>query len=98
MNRTLLSLGLCNNQIGDLGAQKLGEVRSIFLEVLLFDFSSSLKWKFSICLIFLMQVISRFPLNHEEIVERRKMHSSAPDRKSASVSISSLLYSTFEKP
>lgn len=43
LNRTLLSLSLANNSIGDAGAIRLAEV------------------------------LSRFPLNHEEVVTRRKL-------------------------
>ena len=52
MNRTLLSLSLASNCMGDESAKKFAEV------------------------------LSRFPLTHDEVVERRKLNSDkgSPDR------------------
>ena len=67
LNRTLLSLALTNNHIGDAGALSLANVRKtaiiLCVTVLLF-LCTYLK---------IIQVLSRFELNHSEIVQRRKL-------------------------
>ena len=67
MNRTLLSLGLAGNGIGDAGAKKVAEV------------------------------LSKFPLTHEELVERRKLMAGkeSHERKSVSVSTPALCLSLY---
>ena len=60
LNRTLLSLALTNNCIGDIGAMGLAKVSIIAAE-------TSLLIKFN------FQVLSRFELNHSEIVLRRRL-------------------------
>ena len=69
LNRTLLSLALTNNHIGDAGALSLANVRKTaiilcIIVLLLFWLCAYLK---------IIQVLSRFELNHSEIVQRRKL-------------------------
>lgn len=61
LNRTLLTLSLTGNLIGDSGATSLAEV---------WQLGAYLAWVLLTKLFF--QVLSRFPLNHCEIVQRRK--------------------------
>ena len=113
MNRTLLCLGLANNKIGDVGANKFADVRitmaingfangsrlyfvlaflfpkhsrsSIRLSISysdwwIFAYSSNVTFQFATLhtlhlFVCVSQVLSRFQLTHEEIVERRKLMS-----------------------
>lgn len=66
MNRTLLSLALASNRIGDEGATLLAEVSMFVCVCVCFLCPSSVP-------VNVFQVLSRFALNHEEIVTRRKL-------------------------
>lgn len=68
LNRTLLTLSLTGNSIGDNGVAALAKVRRVQSYCLLLYFYS--------------QVLSRFPLNHSEVVQRRRflsLHSHLED-------------------
>ncbi|KAK2148011.1 hypothetical protein LSH36_521g01075 [Paralvinella palmiformis] len=81
-NQKLISLNLNGNHIGNDGAEALaGGLRLnrtlLSLGIAHNEIGNKGAQK-------LAEVISRFPLTHEEIVERRKLLSTAPDRKSVS--------------
>lgn len=82
LNRALLYLSLANNQIRDSGAAHFSKV-SIYIKVFnlykcfcicrLSCFKSHQSYCIIQCHPFIFQVLSEFPLTHEEVVERRKL-------------------------
>ena len=68
LNRTLMSLALTNNHIGDAGALSLSNVGntlpSVYVRISSMMTRTCSWW---------IQVLSRFELNHSEIVLRRKL-------------------------
>uniref|UniRef100_A0A2C9LP74 Leucine-rich repeat-containing protein 71 n=1 Tax=Biomphalaria glabrata TaxID=6526 RepID=A0A2C9LP74_BIOGL len=93
-NTKLITLNLSGNLIGDVGAQALAEglrMNRTLLSLTLMSNNIADKGSEK-----LAETLSRFPLTHEEIVERRKLLSdrSSPERKSFDIFSLSQSYSS----
>ncbi|XP_052759906.1 leucine-rich repeat-containing protein 71-like isoform X2 [Mya arenaria] len=79
-NKQLLSLNLSNNKIGDEGIREIAQGLRLNRTLLSLSLASNEVGDKGV--IKLSEVLSRFPLTHEEVVERRKQQSdrSSPDR------------------
>ncbi|XP_052226610.1 leucine-rich repeat-containing protein 71-like isoform X7 [Dreissena polymorpha] len=79
-NKTLLSLNLSNNKIGDEGVKEIAQGLRLNRTLLSLSLASNHVGDQGV--IKLSEVLSKFPLTHEEVVERRRQQSdrASPDR------------------